>query len=196
MRHLKAGRKLGRNASHRLALMRNLTRSLIEHERIITTVEKAKELRPFVEKLITLAKKGLASGDPIKGVHARRLVRARLGSVAKVPFYDEKGKPTDDSVLKKLFKEIAPRFADRPGGYTRIIKRHERRLGDAGRTAFIELLKEGETKVQSRAPAPAPRVTEPTPPPPPVQAPEASTQPEAPPPPPQEPAPPANPPSA
>jgi large subunit ribosomal protein L17 len=170
MRHLKAGRKLGRNASHRLALMRNLTRSLIEHERIITTVEKAKELRPFVEKIITLAKKGT--------LHSRRLVLARLGPLAKAPFYDAKGEPKDDWVLKKLFKEIGPRFATRPGGYTRIIKRHERRLGDAGRTAFIELLKEGETKVRAKSPSPAPRVTEPTPPAP---APEASAPPPTPP---------------
>jgi large subunit ribosomal protein L17 len=165
MRHLKAGRKLGRNASHRLALMRNLTRALVEHERIITTVEKAKELRPFVEKLVTMAKKGT--------LHARRLAIARL---------------RDKEAVAKLFKEIGPRFADRPGGYTRIIKRHERRLGDAGRTAFIEFLKEGETKVRRRAPAPAPRVTEPTPPapspaetPPPAQAPETGAQAQTPP---------------
>lgn len=182
MRHLKAGRKLGRNASHRLALMRNLTRALVQHERIITTVEKAKELRPFVEKLITLAKKNT--------LHARRLVLARLGPPAKASFYDDKGEPIDDSVLKKLFKEIGPRFANRPGGYTRIIKRSERRLGDAGRTAFIELLKEGETKVRARQAAPAPRVTEPTPPAP---APEARAEPQAPPSPPQEQQPPANP---
>src|SRR5690242_13244641 len=142
MRHLKAGRKLGRNASHRLALMRNLARALIEHERIITTVEKAKEARRFVEKLITLSKQGT--------LHARRLALARL--------------PDRDAVAK-LFDEIAPRFADRPGGYTRVIKRHERRLGDAGQTAFLELLKEGETKVRARAPsaapAPAPVVSEP-----------------------------------
>jgi large subunit ribosomal protein L17 len=148
MRHLKAGRKLGRNASHRLALMRNLARALFEHERIITTVEKAKEVRPFVEKLITLAKKG--------DLHARRLALARL--------------PDRDTVAK-LFKEIGPRFEDRPGGYTRIIKRHERRLGDAGKTAFLELLKAGETKVRTRAPAPAPRVTEPTPAPEPEETP-------------------------
>jgi large subunit ribosomal protein L17 len=187
MRHLKAGRTLGRNASHRLALMRNLTRSLIEHGRIITTVEKAKELRPFIEKLITLAKKGLA-GDTSKALHARRLVLARLGSAAKAPYFDENGEPAGDA-LQRLFKDIAPRFASRPGGYTRIIKRHERRLGDAGRTAFIELLKEGETKIRSKAPAPAPapRVTEPTPPPaetpasPPAPAPEASAPPQTPP---------------
>ncbi len=144
MRHLKAGRKLGRNASHRLALKRNLARALFEHERIITTLEKAKEVRPFVEKLITLAKKGT--------LHHRRLALARL---------------PDRDIVSKLFKEIGPRFQDRPGGYTRIIKRHERRLGDAGRTAFLELLKEGETKVRARAPAPppapAPRVREPEP---------------------------------
>jgi large subunit ribosomal protein L17 len=129
--------------------MRNLARALIEHERIITTVEKAKEARPFVEKLITLAKKGT--------LHARRLALARL--------------PDRDSV-DKLFREIGPRFADRPGGYTRIIKRHERRLGDAGRTAFLELLKAGEMKVRARTPAPAPRIEQ-TPPPEPA-SPEAS----------------------
>jgi large subunit ribosomal protein L17 len=161
MRHQKAGRKLGRNASHRLAMYRNMTRSLIEHGRIITTEQKAKELRPFIEKLITIAKRGLAAGDPAKALHARRIVMARLGPVAKVELYDKDDEPTNDTVIKKLFNELAPRFKDRAGGYTRIIKRHERRLGDAGVTAFIELLKEGETKVRAsakkeRAPAPAP----------------------------------------
>jgi large subunit ribosomal protein L17 len=144
MRHLKAGRKLGRNATHRLALMRNLARALFEHERIITTVEKAKEARRFVEKLITLAKKG--------SLHARRLALARL--------------PDRDSI-DKLFSEIAPRFHDRAGGYTRIIKRHERRLGDGGQTAFLELLKEGEVRPRRERempPAPAPHVTEIPPP--------------------------------
>jgi large subunit ribosomal protein L17 len=136
MRHLKAGRKLGRNATHRLALMRNLARALFENEngRIITTVEKAKEARRFVEKLITLAKQG--------DLHARRLALARL---------------PDRDVVDKLFNDIAPRFRDRPGGYTRVIKRHERRLGDGGKTAFLELLKEGEVKVRAHAP-PAPTV--------------------------------------
>src|SRR5712691_12926149 len=101
MRHLRSGRKLGRNASHRLALMRNLALALFRHERIITTVEKAKEVRPFVEKLITLAKKGT--------LHARRLAVARLH---------------DKDAVAKLFREIGPRFQERPGGYTRVIKRH------------------------------------------------------------------------
>lgn len=161
MRHLKAGRRLGRDSEHRLALFRNLTRSLIEHERIITTEAKAKELRPFVEKIITLAKKNT--------LHTRRLVIAKLGPMAKVVLNDKKDEPTEDTVLSKLFNVIGPRFKDRPGGYTRILKRHEFRLGDAGRTAFIELLKEGETKVRASvpkqsapapAPAPAPVVTE------------------------------------
>jgi len=133
MRHLKAGRQLGRNASHRLALMRNLARALIEHGRIITTVAKAKEVRPFVEKLVTLAKKG--------SLHARRLALSRL---------------PDREAVDRLFNELGPRFQDRPGGYTRIIKRHERRLGDAGKTAFLEFLKAGEVKTRTKAPPPAP----------------------------------------
>ena len=165
MRHRKAGRKLGRNASHRKALMRNLAMALFQHERIITTVEKAKEARSFAEKLITLAKKGT--------LHARRLAIARL---------------RDKESVAKLFNEIAPRFADRPGGYTRVLKRHERRLGDAGKTAFLELIKPGETKVKKKAaaPAPAPRL-EPIAPPPaptppaPEPAPEAQSQPTPPP---------------
>jgi large subunit ribosomal protein L17 len=147
MRHLKSGRILSRNASHRLALFRNLTRALFEHGRIITTVAKAKEVRGFVERLITIAKRGLKADNPAKTLHARRLALQMLPD-----------KPT----IKKLFNEIAQRYFDRPGGYTRVIKRHERRLGDAGQTAFLELLKEGETKVRAKeretppAPAPAP----------------------------------------
>jgi large subunit ribosomal protein L17 len=160
MRHRKAGRQLGRNASHRLALMRNLTRALIEHERIITTVEKAKEARSFVEKLITLAKKSLDAEDAPARMHARRLAVSKLGPMAKVDLLDKEEETTGDTVVGKLFKDLAPRFKDRPGGYTRVIKRHERRLGDAGHTAFLELLKEGETKKQKKRPAaaPAPKV--------------------------------------
>ncbi len=138
MRHQKRGRHLGRNAQHRLAMFRNMTCSLIEHGRITTTVAKAKELRPFVEKLVTLARKGT--------LHARRLVISRLGN-HKAP-------------AKKLVDEIAPRFKDRPGGYTRILKSSTRRLGDAAFTAFIEFLKEGETK-EKKAKAPVtPKVAE------------------------------------
>ena len=177
MRHRRAGKKLNRNATHRLALYRNLMMALIQHERIITTLPKAKAVRPFIEKLITLARKNT--------LHARRLVAARLGpaSVAEVkPQKDDKGEADHRSVLQKLFSEIAPRYADRPGGYTRILKRHEVRLGDAGATAFLELLKAGEIRVRSkpayRAPAPAPKVEEqpaPTPEAHPHHAPDATS---------------------
>jgi large subunit ribosomal protein L17 len=161
MRHLKRGRKLGRNAAHRTSLKRNLLLGLFAHERITTTVPKAKELRPYVERLITLAKRGLASGDAATTLHARRLVMARLGPVAKVELLDAKGKGTGETVIGKLFTVLAPRYKERAGGYTRIMKLTKRRLGDAGETAFIELLKEGETRVQASekkaaAPAPAP----------------------------------------
>jgi large subunit ribosomal protein L17 len=170
MRHLNAGRKLSRNASHRRALFRNLALALFRHERIVTTVAKAKAARPFIERLITLAKRN--------SLHARRLVIARLGTASKA-HVDPEDEDNDEIILNKLFKEIAPRYATRQGGYTRIIKRHERRLGDAGETAFLELLKEGEKKVQKKkapAPAPAPRVEAPAP------APEQSDKPETPPP--------------
>lgn len=133
MRHLNAGRTLGRNAAHRLALFRNLTRAMIEHGRIVTTVAKAKELRPWVEKLVTLAKQG--------DLHARRL------ALSKLP---------DKTAIRKLFQDIAPQFADRQGGYTRILKRHQVRLGDAGPTAIIEFVQAGERR---EAPTPvAPKV--------------------------------------
>lgn len=164
MRHKKAGKHLGRNATHRLALYRNLTLALIRHERIITTQAKAKAVRPFVERIITLAKRG--------DLHARRLVSSRLGPVASAEIDPSDEENADHrSLLQKLFSDIGPRFKDRPGGYTRILKRHERRLGDGGVTAFLELLKEGETKV--RASAPAPRVREEEPEAPKTEAPKA-----------------------
>jgi large subunit ribosomal protein L17 len=143
MRHRIAGRTLSRNATSRLALMRSLSRALIEHGRIITTVAKAKELRPFIEKLVTLAKKANVAGDPIRAVHYRRLALQRL---------------PDKASIGKLFKEIGPEFADRAGGYTRVLKRHERRLGDAGETAFIEFVKAGEKRQREAAAPVAPKV--------------------------------------
>ena len=103
MRHLKAGRRLGRNASHRLAMFRNMTMALIRHERIITTVAKAKEVRPFIEKLITLAKQNT--------LHARRLVLARLGppskaSVIPIESVDDPKDADERHVIIKLFTEI------------------------------------------------------------------------------------------
>ena len=133
MRHRKAGKKLGRNASHRRSLYRNLVMALIRHERIITTLPKAKAVKPIVEKLITLAKKAVDAPKE-KALHYRRLVRMRLGPTSTAEVNPGTGDDADTrSILKKLFDDIGPRFAQRPGGYTRVIKRHERRLGDGGR---------------------------------------------------------------
>src|SRR4029077_4162405 len=108
MRHRVAHRKLGRVTEHRLALLRNQAMALIRHERIETTIPKAKELRPFVERLITIAKRGVAPGAANgRSLHARRLVLAEL---------------PDKTIVGKLFETIAPRFAERPGGYTRILR--------------------------------------------------------------------------
>ena len=125
MRHNVAHRKLGRVTEHRLAMLRNQAMALIRHERIETTVPKAKELRPFVERLITIAKRGVASGDANgQALHARRLVLAEL---------------PDKAVVSKLFDSIAPRFAERPGGYTRLLRIGFRR-GDAADVAQVELV--------------------------------------------------------
>jgi large subunit ribosomal protein L17 len=125
MRHNLGYRKLGRVTEHRIALLRNQAAALIRHERIETTIPKAKELRPFVERLITIAKRGVASGEANgKALHARRMV------LAEIP---------DKDVVSKLFDEVAPRFAERPGGYTRILRIGFRR-GDAAEVAQVELV--------------------------------------------------------
>lgn len=125
MRHRVAHRKLGRVSEHRTALLRNQATALIRHERINTTLAKAKELRPFVERLITVAKRGIAEGAGTdRALHARRLVARDV---------------VDREMLTKLFDTIAPRFASRPGGYTRVL-RAGRRVGDDAPLAQIELL--------------------------------------------------------
>ena len=116
MRHRVGGRKLQRTSAHRIALFRNMSAALIKHEQITTTVAKAKELRPYIEKLVTLAKKG--------GLSNRRLAHARL---------------LDDAQLVKLFDVLASRYADRNGGYTRIIKTGPR-ASDASPMAIIEFV--------------------------------------------------------
>jgi large subunit ribosomal protein L17 len=116
MRHARAGRKLGRDSAHRKALYSNLAGALIEHGRIETTEAKAKAVRPFAEKLITLGKRG--------DLHARRLALAELRS---------------NDVVHQLFAEVAPRFAERPGGYTRIVKLAPRQ-GDSAPMAYLELV--------------------------------------------------------
>lgn len=116
MRHKSGGRKLQRTSAHRIALLRNLSAALVKHEQITTTVAKAKELRPYVEKLVTLAKRG--------GLANRRLAMSRL---------------MDEAQLTKLFDVLAPRYADRAGGYTRVIKAGIR-ASDAAPMAIIEFV--------------------------------------------------------
>jgi large subunit ribosomal protein L17 len=117
MRHQRDRRKLSRSASHRKALLMNLSREIIDHERIQTTEAKAKAVKPEIEKLITLAKRG--------DQHARRQAMSQLGQ--------------DKFVVYKLFEEIAPRYAERPGGYTRILKLGPRQ-SDATEMVYLELV--------------------------------------------------------
>ncbi|MCR9178984.1 MAG: 50S ribosomal protein L17 [Erythrobacteraceae bacterium] len=121
MRHGISGRKLGRKSGHRTALFRNMAAALIKHEQIKTTLPKAKELRPYIEKLITLAKRG--------GLSNRRLAMARLG---------------DEAQLKKLFEVLGERYSDREGGYTRVLRAGVR-AGDAVQMAIIELVDRDES---------------------------------------------------
>lgn len=116
MRHRKKGRRLGRNTSHRRAMMRNMATSFFEHDKLKSTEAKVKELRPMVEKIITLAKRG--------DLHSQRLAMRVL---------------RDKEVAHKLFKEIGPKYAERPGGYTRII-RLGRRVADAAPMCLLELV--------------------------------------------------------
>ena len=130
MRHRNAGYKLGRNTSHRKALLRNLATSVIEEDRVETTVAKAKAVRPHVEKMITLGKKG--------DLHSRRQALSFLRT---------------DRAVTRLFDTVAPRYGDRPGGYLRIVRTGFQK-GDGAETAFIELLgaeKQLEVKREKRA---------------------------------------------
>jgi large subunit ribosomal protein L17 len=125
MRHRVGQRKLGRVTEHRLSMLRNQATALLQHGHIETTLPKAKELRPFVERLITIARRGVAAGaENGQALHARRMVLEDL---------------QDRAVVKTLFDEIAPRFAARPGGYVRILKAGVRR-GDAAPVALVELI--------------------------------------------------------
>jgi large subunit ribosomal protein L17 len=121
MRHGKSGRKLNRTASHRKAMFANMAAALIEHEQIVTTLPKAKDLRPIVEKLVTLAKRG--------DLHARRLAISRI---------------RDEGMVSKLFETLGPRYADRAGGYTRVLKAGFRH-GDNAPVAVIEFVDRDES---------------------------------------------------
>jgi large subunit ribosomal protein L17 len=145
MRHRIAGRQLGRTAEHRLAMRRNLVASLIQHETISTTPEKAKEVKAFAEKLVTLAKKGTLS--------ARRRAIMLLGN-RDIIAYEDGEAVSKGTVIGKLFSELGPRYLDRPGGYTRIIRLSLRRLGDNGRLVLLQFVGKDEgTKKQSKAAA-------------------------------------------
>ncbi|HUW72496.1 MAG TPA: 50S ribosomal protein L17 [Methyloceanibacter sp.] len=120
MRHRKAGRKLNRTSTHRTALMASLASALIKHEQIATTLPKAKELRRVADRLISLAKRG--------DLHARRMASSRI---------------RDDAMVSKLFETLGPRYADRPGGYTRVLKAGFRH-GDCAPMAVIELVDRDE----------------------------------------------------
>ena len=141
MRHRRDHRKLSRTASHRKALLRNLVTALFEYERIETTVAKAKETRRLAERMITFAKRASQPGEGTtadqaraRGIHARRMVARVVRS---------------ETIVKKLFDDIAPLYATRPGGYTRILKTR-RRLGDAGEMGILELVKSAEQKAEAR----------------------------------------------
>lgn len=121
MRHRSTGRKLNRTSKHRQMLFRNLSQALIKHEQIVTTLPKAKDLRPVVEKLVTLGKRG--------GLHARRQAFAQL---------------RDDKMVTKLFDVLAQRYAERAGGYTRVLKAGFR-YGDSAPMAVIEFVDRDET---------------------------------------------------
>lgn len=151
MRHLKAHRKLGRTSEHRLSMLRNLTVSLINSrdERIVTTLPKAKELRPFVERVITLSRKASnLEGDntAARALHLRRQAAGffHAGNTQQVALLGKRGQLRPErtagmAALKRLFDELGERYKDRPGGYTRILKLGQR-VGDNAELAIIELV--------------------------------------------------------
>ena len=126
MRHRISGRRLNKSAAHRNSMRRNLMKDVIQHERIQTTEAKARAVRGEIERIITIAKRGRVTGDAVRLVHARRLVISRIG---------------DQALAKKVFDDIAPRYVNRAGGYTRMLKLEARR-GDAAKQVLLELVEE------------------------------------------------------
>ena len=141
MRHRVSGRKLNRDSAHRNALRKNLIADLICYEKIVTTEAKARDIRPSAEKMITLAKRGIVGGetDPAIEVYARRKAAARLPKIRVIE--DDSGYFEKVDVVKRLFEEIAPRYSDRPGGYTRLVK-IGKRPGDNAEMAVLMLVEE------------------------------------------------------
>ena len=149
MRHQKSGRQLGRNSAHRKAMFRNMVTSLLEHERIQTTEAKAKELRRFTERTITI---GLRLGDLLTKDRDARTTEEKARYMHALRMAGRMVRSRE--VLHKLFDEIAPKLQGRPGGYTRIIKMN-RRAGDAAPMALIELVCRDDGSASDEAPAPA-----------------------------------------
>lgn len=153
MRHRKALRKFGLPSDQRKALLKGLTRSLLLHDRILTTVTRAKEVRPIVEKLVTIARKGGTEASVTERLHTRRLVRRYVDSnvdeFVKVPNGTKRGHTVERNpyyVVPRLFEEIAPRYKNRSGGYTRILHAGLRR-GDGAPMALLEFVEGEEVKV-------------------------------------------------
>ena len=141
MRHRLHGRRLSRDMGHRNALRRNMIADLITHEQVLTTEAKARMLRPAAERVITIAKRGLAKGqdNPAATVHARRLAATRMARLRT--YSDDEGDLVEIDTLQKLFDDVAPRFADRPGGYTRLVK-IGKRPGDNAKMAVLMLVED------------------------------------------------------
>lgn len=141
MRHKVSGRRLNRDMAHRNALRRNLIADLLAYEKITTTEAKARTIRPEAERMITLAKRGLAKAgeNPAYTLHTRRLAASRLPNSRTVEAEDGTFEEVD--VVRKLFDEVAPRYADRPGGYTRMVK-IGRRPGDNADMAVLMLVED------------------------------------------------------
>lgn len=139
MRHRVHGRRLSRDTAHRKALRKNMISELICHEQVLTTQAKARMLKPAAEKVITLAKRGIAAGQekPAAEIHARRLAATRVSRFRTIE--DEDGSYYDIDVVQKLFSDIAPRYAERPGGYTRLVK-IGKRPGDNAEMAVLMLV--------------------------------------------------------
>lgn len=139
MRHRVHGRRLSRDTAHRKALRKNMISELICHEQVLTTQAKARMLKPAAEKVITLAKRGIAAGqeEPAAEIHARRLAATRVSRFRTIE--DEDGSYYDIDVVQKLFSDIAPRYAERPGGYTRLVK-IGKRPGDNAEMAVLMLV--------------------------------------------------------
>ncbi|MBX3060681.1 MAG: 50S ribosomal protein L17 [Anaerolineae bacterium] len=141
MRHRVHGRRLNRSTAHRNALRKNMVSDLICYEQVLTTEAKARMLRPTAEKMITLAKRGITSGkeNPAQEIHARRLAAARIARYRLVK--DDDGNVEEVDVVKKLFDDVAPRYMDRPGGYTRLVK-IGKRAGDNADMAMLLLVED------------------------------------------------------